>query len=100
MITAADAGSVNDSLTFLSEQTWWQRFREGRDHVPLIDDVISVGHFYRWLDGQRIPITEITSAHLDAYVNSLASMRPGPRGVYERAASALLSFFGAPSSLS
>jgi hypothetical protein len=93
MSGVADLGSIDGSLVFLAQQSWWQRFRDGRRDVALLDDVMFVGHFCRWLAMRRVEIQDVARAHVDEYVLTLTSMRPGPRAAYERTARGLLTFF-------
>jgi len=92
---AADPGSIQASITYLEQQTWWPRFRDTRRSCTRqLDDVLWVGHFCGWLQRQRLAIERCTKSDLDAYLLSIASFRPGPRSACERTVTALVEFLG------
>lgn len=88
-------GSIDGSMAYLEREAWWSTFRAGRrTSVRLMDDLLWVGHFCRWLQGQHVPIERCTRTELDAYLASIASFRPGPRVACQRTITALVDFLG------
>jgi hypothetical protein len=94
--TAPGLGSIQGSIAYLEQQTWWPRFRDTRRcSVEQMDDVLWVGHFCGWLQRRRQAIERCTTADLDAYLASIASFRPGPREACQRTVTALIDFLAA-----
>ena len=92
----APLGSLEGSTAYLERQTWWQLFREGRyGCVPLMDDVLWVGHFCAWLRRRGLAPERCTKSDAEAYFTSIASFRPGPRMACERAVTGFVDFLAA-----
>lgn len=94
--TATGLGSIQVSMVYLEQQTWWPPFRESRrPWANLVDDVLWVGHFCGWLQRQHLTIERCTRIDLDAYLASIASFRPGPHSACQRTVTALIDFIAA-----
>jgi hypothetical protein len=94
--TATGLGSIDGSIAYLEQQTWWRAFREARlTSAQQIDDALWVGHFCRWLERRRTALDRCTPTDLHAYLTSIASFRPGPRAACQRTVTALVDFLAA-----
>jgi hypothetical protein len=94
--TATGLGSIDGSIAYLEQQTWWRAFREDRRAAAQqIDDALWVGHFCRWLERRRTALDRCTATDLHAYLTSIATFRPGPRAACQRTVTALVEFLAA-----
>jgi hypothetical protein len=99
--TAPGLGSLQGSMAYLQQQSWWAAFRDGRrGWAQPIDDVLWVGHFCGWLQRERMAVERCTKTDIDAYLASIASFRPGPRAACQRTVTELIDFFAARAPIS